>query len=60
MKRDTRAAYRARAAATERLVDESVAAVKAEARADWDAARPRIEARLRDKGQDPAAIPPPA
>jgi UDP-4-amino-4,6-dideoxy-N-acetyl-beta-L-altrosamine N-acetyltransferase len=24
---------------------------------DWDAARPRIEARLRDKGQDPEAIP---
>ena len=28
-------------------------------RADWEAARPRIEARLREKGQDPAAIPPP-
>jgi UDP-4-amino-4,6-dideoxy-N-acetyl-beta-L-altrosamine N-acetyltransferase len=27
-------------------------------RADWEAARPKIEARLRDKGQDPAAIPP--
>jgi UDP-4-amino-4,6-dideoxy-N-acetyl-beta-L-altrosamine N-acetyltransferase len=26
-------------------------------KADWDAARPKIEARLRDKGQDPAAIP---
>lgn len=29
-------------------------------RADWDDAKPRIEARLSDKGQDPAAIPPPA
>lgn len=26
-------------------------------RADWDAARPKIEARLREKGQDPDAIP---
>lgn len=28
-------------------------------RSDWEAAKPRIEARLRDKGQDPAALPPP-
>lgn len=26
-------------------------------KADWETARPAIEARLRDKGQDPAAIP---
>lgn len=29
-------------------------------RRDWDAARPDIEARLRERGVDPAAIPPPA
>ena len=35
MKRDTVSAYRSRARATEQLVDESVAAVKAEAAAKW-------------------------
>ena len=35
MKRDTVSAYRSRARATEQLVDESVAAVKAEASAKW-------------------------
>ncbi|WP_350347227.1 hypothetical protein ABIQ69_11360 [Agromyces sp. G08B096] len=39
MKRDTRAAYRARAAATERRVDEAVAAVQAERDAEHRAAR---------------------
>jgi hypothetical protein len=39
MKRDTRTAYRARAAATERMVDEAVAAVKAEADARREAAK---------------------
>lgn len=29
-------------------------------KADWDAAKPKIEARLRDKGQDPDSIPRPA
>ena len=27
-------------------------------RSDWEAARPAIEARLRDKGHDPDALPP--
>lgn len=35
MKRDTRTAYRARAAATERSVDEAKAAVRAESDAAW-------------------------
>lgn len=38
-KRDTRTAYRARAAATERMVDEAVAAVKAERDAERQAAK---------------------
>lgn len=39
MKKDTRSAYRSRAASTERLVDESVAAVKAERDERFGAAR---------------------
>lgn len=38
MNRDTRTAYRARAAATERMVDDSVATVKAAEAERWSAA----------------------
>jgi hypothetical protein len=44
MKRDTRSAYRARAAATERMVDESAATVKAEQAAKLQSAKERAAA----------------
>lgn len=47
MKKDTRSAYRSRAASTERLVDESVAAVKAERDEQFDAARAEYAERNR-------------
>lgn len=56
MRRDTRAAYRARAAATERMVDEATAAVRAEAlerfRAAKEAAREREATRIRYTAAD--------
>jgi hypothetical protein len=37
MKRDTRSAFRARAAATERQIDQAVESERAERRAEWEA-----------------------